>query len=84
MNLRDGHTTEVLYQFASDFDDRRAGYLLFDTTKFEDGQFCHRLILECDDGTTVVLVVMNRSDKVLAFHGRVLEPVGEAAVSRNF
>lgn len=72
LNLRDGCGVDVVYQFASDYDDRRVGYLLFDTTERDDSQFCHRLVLDCEDGTSVVLVVMNRSDRHLAVHGRVL------------
>lgn len=72
LNLRDGRRINVLYQFAGDYDDRRAGYLLFDTRECDDSQFCHRLVLECEDGASVVLVVMNRSDRHLAVHGREL------------
>ncbi|MCV9937094.1 hypothetical protein OIU35_12030 [Boseaceae bacterium BT-24-1] len=79
LNLRDGSRTEVAYQFAADYDDHRAGYLLFDTVAFDDSSFCHRLALDCDDGTCVVVVVMNRSDKHLAVTGRVLAPRVEAA-----
>jgi len=79
LNLRDGRAVEVSYQFATEFDDRRAGYILFDTTNFDDALFCHSLTLDCDDGAAVVLVVINRSDKHLAVHGHVLFPVDEAA-----
>lgn len=72
LNLRDKRRIDVLYQFAGDYDDRRAGYLLFDTRECDDSQFCHRLVLECEDGASIVLVVMNRSDRHLAVHGRVL------------
>lgn len=72
LNLRDGRGIEIAYHFAGDYDDRRAGYLLFDTTGCDDSLLCHRLVLDCDDGTSIVLVVMNRSDKHLAVHGRVL------------
>jgi hypothetical protein len=79
LKLLDGRRIDVLYQFAGDYDDRRAGYLLFDTTEYDDSLFCHRLILDCDDASAVVLVVMNRSDKHLAVQGRVLEPPAKAA-----
>jgi hypothetical protein len=72
LNLRDRRRIDVLYQFASDYDDRRVGYLVFNTMECDDGQLCHRLVLDCDDGSSVVLLVMNRSDKHLAVHGRVL------------
>lgn len=77
LNLRDGRRIDVLYQFASEYDDRRVGYLLFDTKKFDDWLFCHRLVVDCDDDTEVVVVIASRSDKHLAVHGRVLVPVNE-------
>lgn len=79
LNLRDGRGVDVVYQFASDYDDRRVGYLLFGTTDRDDSQFCHRLVLDCEDGTPIVLVVMNRSDRHLAVSGRVLAPMDDAA-----
>lgn len=78
LTLCDDRGIDVLYQFAGDYDDRRAGYLLFDTTECDDGLFCHRLVLDCDDGASVMLVVMNRSDKHLAVRGRVLTLAAEA------
>lgn len=78
LNLRNGRAIDVLYQFAGDYDDRRVGYLLFDTTDFDDSLFCHRLTLDCDDGSSVLLVAMNRSDRHLAVHGRVLALAAEA------
>lgn len=79
LKLRDGRCIEVAYQFGSDYDDRRAGYLRFDTTPYHDGLFCTRLILDCDDGRCIVLVVMNRSDQHLAVEGRVLDSPVDAA-----
>ncbi|AZO81846.1 hypothetical protein BLM15_29500 (plasmid) [Bosea sp. Tri-49] len=72
LNLRDGHKTEVSYQFAADYDGHRAGYLHFDTAAFDDISFCRRLIVDCDDGSSVVVAVLNRGDKHLAVTGRVL------------
>lgn len=79
LNLHDGRRVEVSYQFAGDYDDRRAGYLLFDTSEFDDSLFCHRVVLDCDDRNAVLLVVMNRSDRHLAVCGRILVPVDKAA-----
>lgn len=79
LKLRDGRGVEVAHQFASEYDDRRAGNLLFDTTAYHDGLFCTRLILDCDDGRCIALVVMNRSDQHLAVAGRVLECPVDAA-----
>lgn len=78
LNLRNKRGIEVEYQFASDYDDRRVGYLLLDTTTLDDTLLCHRLVVDCEDGMSIVVVVMNRSDRHLAVHGRVLTPA-EAA-----
>ena len=72
LNLRDGRKTEVSYQFADYFDDHRAGYLLFDIAAFGDTTFCRRMIVDCDDGSSVVIVVLDRGDNYLAVAGRVL------------
>lgn len=73
LNLRNGRKTEVSYQFADGYDDHRAGFLLFDTAAFDDTTFCHRLIVDCDNGSSVVVVVLNRGGNHLAVLGRVLE-----------
>jgi hypothetical protein len=72
LNLRNGRKTEISYQFADNYDDNRAGYLLFDTAAFEDATLGHRLIVDCDDGSSVVIVVLNRGGNHLAVLGRVL------------
>lgn len=77
LNLRDGRGADVSYQFASEYDDQRSGYLIFETEDFDDGLFGHGMTLDCDDGTTVLVVVVNRSDRHLAVAGRLV-PVEEA------
>lgn len=39
LNLCDGRGIDVLYQFAGEYDDRGAGYLLFDTVQLDDARF---------------------------------------------
>lgn len=72
LNLPDGRCADVSYQFSSEYDDQRDGYLFFETEEFDDGLFGHRMRLACDDGTTVLVVVVNRSDRHLAVAGRLL------------
>jgi hypothetical protein len=71
LELRSGRTLTLEYQFGSDYGDTRAGYLLCDASSFDPEEFCHRLVLKCDDGTEVVLAVMYSSDRHLAVTGRV-------------
>ncbi|AZO81844.1 MULTISPECIES: hypothetical protein [unclassified Bosea (in: a-proteobacteria)] len=70
--LRNGRRAEVSYEFAGNYDDQRAGHLLFDTTTFDDSLFYYRLILTCEDGEAVAVSIMNRGDRHLAVTGRVL------------
>lgn len=72
--LRSGRTVSVDYEFGSDYGDTRAGYLLCDVSSFDPVEFCHRLILKCDDGTEVVFAVMHYTDRHLAVTGRVRLP----------
>lgn len=77
--LHSGRRVAVEYQFGSDYDDTRVGYLLCDTSSLNPVEFCHRLTLHCDDGTAVVVAVMHYSDRHLAVTGRVLSPHEVAA-----
>lgn len=72
LNLIDGRVADVLYQFASEYDDQRDGYLIFETEEFDGELFDHGMTLDCDDGTTVLVVVVNRSDRHLAVAGRLI------------
>lgn len=71
--LRDGRRIAVDYQFANNFDNARAGYLLCDTASLDPAELCYRLTLDCDDGTRVGLAVTHSSDRHLAVTGRVLQ-----------
>lgn len=77
LNLPDGRGADVSYQFSSEYDDQRGGYLFFETEEFDDGLFGHRMRLDCDDGSAVLVVVVSRSDRHLAVAGRVI-PAEEA------
>jgi hypothetical protein len=77
--LRNGRSLPVGYQFASEYDDARVGYLLCDTTELDPGLLCSRLQLVCDDGAVVVLTVMHSNDHHLGVIGRVVPPADQAA-----
>lgn len=77
--LRSGRRIALDYKFGSDYGDRRAGYLLCDTTSFDPAELCYRLTLNCDDGTAVVLAVMHYSDHHLTVMGQVIEAAEIAA-----
>lgn len=62
----------VKYQFSSDYDDRRAGFLYCNTAEIDPAVFAHRLELVCEDGSVIVLAVMNFSDKHVGVVGRLL------------
>lgn len=72
LNLRDGRGADVLYQFASEYDNERSGYLIFETEDFDIGLFGQGMRLDCDDGSTVIVVVVKHSDRHLAVSGRVM------------
>lgn len=76
--LPNGRRLDVVYKFSSDHDDRRAGYLLCDTTETEPQAFYERLLLICEDGATIVLTVLQSGDRHLGVIGRVLQPRAEA------
>lgn len=71
LQLRDGLRLPVTYQFGSDHDDTRAGYLLCDTSDLDPAVLHDRLKLACDDGTAVVIAVVHSSDRYLAVVGRL-------------
>lgn len=54
-----GKPLDVVYEFSSDYDDRRAGYLLCDTTETDPSAFYVRLLLTCEDGAAIVISVCN-------------------------
>jgi hypothetical protein len=72
LKLSDGRRLPVEYQFGSDYDDTRAGYLICEASTIDPGSMCERLLIECDDGTEVVAAVMHSSERYLAITGRVL------------
>ena len=70
--FRDGLRLSVTYRFGSDYDDRRAGYLLCDTSKLDPLALCDRLRLIWNDGTEVIIAVLHSSDRHLGVIGRAL------------
>lgn len=77
--LRSGRRVAIEYQFGSDYDDTRAGYLLCDTSEIDPAAFLDRLYVVCDDGTNVLVAVMHSSNQYLAVTGRAIPPVDAAA-----
>jgi len=72
--LRDGRTLPLTYQFGSDCDDTRAGYLFCDTSDVDPAALYYRLRVICEDGTQIIVAVMHSSDRYLAVTGRVEPP----------
>lgn len=70
--LREGRRIPLVYSFAAEYDDWRIGHLDCDTSTVDPAAFFDRLIVQCDDGTTVLLAVMHHSDAYIAVTGRVL------------
>lgn len=68
--LRDGRRLLVNYQFATDFDLVRSGYLYLDTSDIDPACYGDRMDLICEDGTAVEFVVIHFSDRHLAIAGR--------------
>lgn len=73
--FRNGLRLPVTYQFGGNYDDRRAGYLLCDTSQLDPLALCDRLRLLCEDGTEVIIAVLHSSDRHLGVIGRALPQV---------
>ncbi|MGO4408400.1 hypothetical protein AB4Z10_29630, partial [Bosea sp. RAF48] len=59
--LRDGRTLPLTYQFGSDCDDTRAGYLFCDISEIDPAELFYRLRVICDDGKQILVAVMHSS-----------------------
>lgn len=70
--LRDGRRLPVMFQFASDYGDTRAGYLLCDTSALDPAMLLERLRICCDGGPEIIAAVTHSSDRYLAVTGRIL------------
>jgi hypothetical protein len=70
--LRDGRRISLTFQFGSDYDDLRSGYLICDTSGLDAGALWDRLKVSCDDGIDLVIAVVHSSDQYLAVTGRVV------------
>ncbi|WP_061967336.1 hypothetical protein [Bosea sp. Root670] len=69
--LRDGRKLALNFQFGSNFDEVRSGYLHFNTAELNPASYGDRLEMICNDGTQVSFVVTHFSDRYLAVTGRV-------------
>lgn len=69
--LRDGRRFPLTYQFGSNYDDTRAGFLFCDTSDLDHASLCQRLCVICEDGLQILIAVMHSNDKYLAVAGRV-------------
>ncbi|QEL22095.1 hypothetical protein FQV39_05600 [Bosea sp. F3-2] len=69
--LRDGQTLPLSYQFSSDYDDIRAGYLFCDTSDVDPAELGYSLRIICEDGIQIDVAVIHSSDRYLAVTGRV-------------
>ncbi|MGO4173901.1 hypothetical protein [Bosea sp. TAF32] len=72
--LSSGHRLRVVYNFGTDHDDARAGYLLCNTSGVDPVALHDRMHMLCDDGTKVVMMVTRTSDRYLLITGRVAPP----------
>lgn len=68
--LEDGRELLLNFQFGSDLDEVRSGYLYFDTSVLDPASYGDRMDLVCEDGTAVQFVVVHFSDRYLAISGR--------------
>ena len=69
--LRDGRRLPPNFQFGSDCDDVRSGYLHLDTSSIDPAFYGDRLRLVCENGADIQLVVVHFSDRYLAVTGRI-------------
>lgn len=74
--LRDGRRFALDFQFGSEFDDLRSGYLYLNTAGLDPASYGDRLEMICDDGTPVSFVVTHFSDRYLAVAGRIVSAAG--------
>ena len=68
--LRDGRRLSLNFQFGSNFDEARSGYLHLNTSDIDPASYGDRMELVCEDGTEVRFVVTHFSDRYLAVAGR--------------
>lgn len=68
--LQDGRELLLNFQFGSDLDEMKSGYLYFDTSVLDPASYGDRMDLVCEDGTAVQFVVVHFSDRYLAISGR--------------
>lgn len=76
--LRNGRRLALDFQFGSNFDEVRSGYLFLNTAGLDPASYGDRLEMICEDGTPISFVVTHFSDRYLAVSGRAVS----AAVER--
>ncbi len=62
------------YEFVSIGHKLREGHLLSDTREIDPGIFCERLRLDCENGSSFDIAVINLSDKGVSFVASEIEP----------
>lgn len=70
--LRDGRRLLLNYQFATDYDLVRSGYLYLDTSGIDPASYGNRMGLICEDGTAVEFVVIHFGARYLAIAGHTV------------
>jgi len=69
--LRNGRKLPLLYKFGVDHGDTRAGYLLCDMSSVDPATLCDGTLVVCDDGTHVIVGVIQSGDRFHIVSGRV-------------
>lgn len=67
--LPDGRKLPLNFQFGSNFDEFRSGYLHLNTTSIDPASYADKMALFCEDGTAVSFMVTHFSDRYLAVSG---------------
>jgi len=71
--LRNGRRLPLLYKFGADQGDARAGYLLCDTSKIDPTALCEGMHVLCDDGTDVIVGLIQSGGRFHRVSGRVAQ-----------
>jgi len=70
--LGNGRRLPLLYKFGTDHGETRAGYLLCDTSKVDPAILCDGVHVLCDDGTDVIVGVIQSGGRFHIVTGRVV------------
>lgn len=72
--LHDGRRLRLNFQFADYEGASYGGYLHFDTSILDPADYGGRLSVQCEDGTEIEVVVIQRCDRHLMVTGQVALP----------